>query len=151
MEKLKCGKKVTIAIIVPFQIDAIKKEMEPMVEGMEKWKKMTAIKFEDDAASKQKESYQEVAEDIMNSEKPLSTAFSDDLYPCMVAMLGSAFAFMRVCMFAIKYLYKYVYKYVLISQLQQAQLPVQTPTHGRALKSIHPVCILRTVAEYSID
>ena len=89
--------KVTIAIIVTFQIEEAKKEMEPMIKGMEKLQKITAIKFKDDAASKQKESYQDIAEDIMNSEKPLSTAMGDDLYPCMLAMLGSAFGFMKVC------------------------------------------------------
>ena len=34
--------------------------------------------------------------DLMTSDLPIAKAIEDDMYPCMLSMLGSAFAFMQV-------------------------------------------------------
>ena len=70
-----------------------------MMAAMERFKEMSAVKMETSATSAESamnNALENSAEDIMDSTKPMSKAFADDMYPCMLAMLGSGFGFMTV-------------------------------------------------------
>ena len=73
------------------QIDAVHAEFAAAMEMFKKFQEKTSMTFGEAVT---KEDVKEGA-DPMTSDLPVSKAI-DDMYPCMLAMLGSAFGFMQV-------------------------------------------------------
>ena len=74
-----------------FQIDYVAKETAAGEAQMKAWEEATALVMHTDVISKDTKP----TVDFMTSELPVAEAI-DDMYPCMLAMLGSAFGFMTV-------------------------------------------------------
>ena len=59
---------------------------------MEGFKKFTSMTI----ADSKEEPDEKMKIDFFASEKPIVELLGDDMYPCMLAMLGSAFGYMKV-------------------------------------------------------
>ena len=74
-----------------FQIDYVAKETAASEAQMKAWDEATAFVMHTDDIGKETKP----TVDFMTSELPVAEAI-DGMYPCMLAMLGSAFGFMTV-------------------------------------------------------
>ena len=71
------------------------------VKALKDFESMSAMKFDSTNEEKAEVKEQQKEEkplcvDVYAIDKPVTEVLGEDMYPCMLAMLGSAFAFMTV-------------------------------------------------------